>query len=123
MNLLNLFRGRLTTKRALQLLEGVPEEKFTTGAYTRQIEEKCCSLGHFSRLTSINPNNFSYSNCSRPDIINRFADKTYKFIVEKYKERANLASVNDDKGVNGYIEETPKKRVIHLLKDMIAAGY
>lgn len=52
----------MTPAEALKLLQPIPEESFMEGAYTNG-KDKCCVMGHLTRLTSKNPKDFSEDNC------------------------------------------------------------
>lgn len=111
-------------QKALRLLSEVPEEDFIMGRFTDEVS-KCCAIGHFVRLTSPNPTNFSFLNCSDNYSC---SDKILRTISESFLQRKNIsdkniATVNDSTEINGYTEPGIKDRVIHLLKDMIEAGY
>jgi hypothetical protein len=83
-------------------------------------------MGHLTRLKSKNPDDYSLQNCAdwnkefRSNSIRNLSDK---FIYEKYGVGCtDIATVNNRPFLNDYIEDNPKDRVIHLLKDMVEAG-
>lgn len=105
-------------QKALRLLEPIPEDRFMKGEFTDNMNS-CCSVGHFNRLTSRNPEDYSNNNCfmSTDGMSLYKASATYLNILI-----APIVQVNDGY-ISKYSEDTPKARVIHLLQDMIEAGY
>ncbi len=107
-------------QKALRLLSEVPKDDFITGEFTDK-NGKCCAIGHYVRLTSDNPSDFSNDNCHdmwNSDI--RLLSRDFCF--ETYKLEITIAGVNNEDTHNGYNEDNPKDRVIHLLTDMVAEG-
>ena len=107
-------------QEALRLLLPIPKEDFITDDFTDKVG-KCCAIGHIVRLKSDDPTD--YSNCDDYDckipirrVSREFIEKTHNISY------TNIATVNNIEGINGYIEDNPKDRVIHLLEDMVAAG-
>lgn len=108
-------------QRAFDLLNSVPADKFIIGEFTNQ-DGACCSIGHYKRLTSENPNDYSWDNCDDHGNCDlRIASSEY--ILEGHGAPYDIADVNNDPAINGYKEPEIKDRVLHLLKDMIEAGY
>jgi hypothetical protein len=110
-----------------KLLEPIPSEDFIVGKFTDEIG-KCCAVGHIQRLTSDNRTDYSTANCTDRTYEARkkfrFRDLTTEYIQKFHQNYfADLSDVNNRASVNGYNEETPKARVMHLLDDMIAEGY
>jgi len=93
-----------------------------------------CALGHYNRLKSENPSDFSETNMASRFSINMYSNKLREtsntFLSEKYtniskdinKDYRDIANINNNK-CEDYQESTPKERVLHLLTDMIEAGY
>jgi hypothetical protein len=108
-------------KKAYELLSPIPADKFLVGDFTNG-SDACCSIGHYKRLTSDNPNDFSWRNCDDQNYCD-LRRATTKFMMEKHAANADIADVNNDPVYNGYDEPEVKDRVLHLLKDMIEAGY
>ncbi len=110
----------------LNLLLPIPAEDFITERFTDEIS-KCCAIGHIERLTSENPSDYRHPNCTDRKYGRQgsaFRAITEKFILQQHGlPSVTLSEVNNRPGVNGYTEPVIKDRVIHLLKDMIAAGY
>lgn len=113
-------RGEKITNAAQikAIIEPIPEEKFITCIYG-DYQGNSCFLGHIHRALDPTEDNF-YGDGDGYGA----RQLTRKFLEEKYGlSSSDGTSVNNYKGVNGYNEDTPKKRVMHLLKDMIKAGY
>lgn len=112
-------------QEALRLLTPIPKEDFITGLFTDG-GGRCCAIGHIKRLQSDNPSDYSSDNCSdafTADIAIRTASTKYLKEVHNANWLVSIASVNNNNDINGYTEPVIKDRVIHLLNDMIAAGY
>jgi len=107
-------------EKALRILREVPEDEWITDMYTDG-KSRCCAIGHYTRLTSDNPNDYSNTNCREKELSLR--EVTGAFINKVHSESANIACVNNYPYINGYTEPVIKHRVIHLLEDMVAAGY
>lgn len=109
-------------QKAKRLLSEVPKEDWIIGEFTN-LNGKCCALGHWNRLNR-DPNDYSSKNCS-----NEFEGDmdlrsfTVRFMREKHNLYTNIAGVNNEDFYNGYTEDNPKDRVLHLLDDMIANNY
>lgn len=101
-------------QQIIDIIQPIPETKFCVLDYQNNIGQ-CCFLGHIHK--HINGNAYGDGNGFGA------RDLTKKFLKEKYNIQANGANVNNDTGVNGYNEATPKKRIMHLLTDMLEAGY
>jgi hypothetical protein len=112
----------LTASKALELLKDIPEEDFITKTFTDG-QGKCCAIGHLQRLTSQDPTDYSFRNCNEVIRVNPIRKISEEYITKVHSTFADIASVNNEDTVNGYNEDTPKKRVLHLLEDMIKAGY
>lgn len=116
-------------QKALRLLSEIPHEQFIYNVFSNN-KDKCCAIGHFTRLTSDNPDNFSMENCSDKGFVNYYRDNNLRkaskdYLKDKHEcdSSQDLAEVNNTLNVNGYREVLIKDRVIHLLKDMVEAGY
>lgn len=135
----------MNATKAKELLLSVPKEDFIIGDFTDR-KSKCCAVGHLVRLVSNNPNDYSLENCGLPildiypkdedalakDPKSQVAALAYKKAVKFLRDAGysghdwvlpDMAEVNNTTEINGYTEDNPKDRVIHLLDDMIAAGY
>lgn len=109
-------------QRAYRLLSPIPAEQWITDQYTNN-ENACCAIGHYNRLNSKNPNNYSIENCQENYLSADIRVISKRFIETRYRLYSDIATVNNSSTVNGYTEETPKERVLHLLTDMIAEGF
>lgn len=104
------------------ILLAIPKENFIVGDYSNEIDS-CCSLGHINRLMSPNPNNYSKANCMRTNEgIIYFISSVREFMFYKEKTFNGIVEINDG-GCKIYNEHHPKDRMLHLLDDMIQAGY
>jgi hypothetical protein len=96
------------------ILEPIPAEQFTTMVYEDQ-KGRCCALGHIHKALSGDAigdrNGFGARKLST------------EFLSKTYRLSESIADVNNEGGINGYNETDPKSRVMHLLDDMIKAGY
>lgn len=115
-------------QKAFRLLSAVPANEFITGDFTDG-KGKCCSTGHYMRLISKNPNNYSIQNCK--DGIGIWNCSTLRIKSIEFLNPfaspgpmwgANIATVNN-KRIFKYKQKKIKSRVIALLKDMVRAGY
>lgn len=108
-------------QEALEILEPIPHDQWTTDMYHNEDQTQCCAIGHFNRAKSGKPD---YSEAEA-----LLREKSYKFltasgiIIPTKYATIDIVSVNDDDFIKGYNEDNPKDRVIHLLKDMVEAGY
>ena len=108
---------------ALELLSSVPADDFILDRFTNE-SNKCCAIGHYQRLTSGDPKDYSFENCVDRNRGGGFRKMTAKFISNVHHiEKTDVSNVNDENSVNGYNEPIIKDRVIHLLNDMVKAGY
>lgn len=121
---------------AIKLLKPIPNKDFLTNKFSDG-KGKCCVIGHLARLSSENPNDYSILNCK--DIVNCFGEKALpgkegvltirknsrKFVKPDKRTSVvvDITTVNNAPTIKAYPESTVKKRVMHLLKDMDAAGY
>ena len=103
-------------QEALRLLSAVPKNKWITDVLTNEVD-KCCAIGHYTRLKSSNHNNYSPTNCSDWSI-----PSSLRVVSKLYLVDYTIATVNN-RSVDKYQQKTPKGRVIACLKDMIKAGY
>jgi hypothetical protein len=111
----------MDAQEARNLLLPIPKEDFITFAFSNEID-KCCAIGHLQRLSSSDKDDYSFANCA-DNHSSPFRDLSYGYIKKTYGVHYSIASVNNSDTINGYNESHPKDRVIHLLDDMITAGY
>ena len=113
-------------QRALRLLSPIPTENFITGTFT-DIVSSCCVVGHYVRLISDNPDDYSSENCRDFEKFG-YAGCDLRIASEQFlKSKGNygtIATVNNGNDEDlPYLQNTPKERSIALLNDMIKAGY
>ena len=112
-------------KKALRLLTQVPESEWITEEFSDG-KACCCAIGHFTRLTSKNPADYSWQNCSDTSIRQeKLRRQSKKFLRKKNPNiipGANIANVNNG-DLRQYPQPTPKSRTVALLADMVEAGF
>lgn len=104
-----------------RLLSLIPQEDWIINNFTDG-QGKCCFIGHYTRLTSYDPNDYSHDNCGDWEA-SEARTLTRKFLKENHFVTGDGAMINNVNNINGYTEDNPKDRVMDLLKDMIKAGY
>ena len=110
-------------KLALDLLSTVPNDEFITGKFSDEIG-KCCAIGHFKRLSSKNPSDYSMENCSDREDNYPYLRQNVKYAMLKlHGTDRDLADVNNNRNVNGYTDRDIKTRVIQCLQDCVNAGF
>lgn len=120
---------KTVAQEAYEMLKDIPSEIWIKNIYTDG--ERCCVMGHYTRLKSDDPNDFTYNNCL--DWISpegrRLRDLSSDFFNKK-DIWADISDVNngacDDFTVEIrelYPQPTPKERSLAFLQDMIKAGY
>lgn len=128
-NMLLLFLGGKPRETAAQkmyrLLSPIPGENWMCDMFTDG-KGKCCFIGHYQRLTHGNPDDYSTKNCTdwnsraKPSLARSL---TRRFLQDVLHIAYDGSDVNNRASVNGYTENNPKDRIMHLLQDMIKAGY
>ena len=115
------FENETIAAKALRLLEQVPEDKWLLGMYTNRLD-KCCVLGHYKRLTSDNPNDYSEENCIYKN--GGLKDISILFLLSRMNGHfPDISWVNDGHASQLYPQPNAKTRSMALLKDMVKAGY
>ncbi len=111
-------------QQAHRLLKDIPADQFIINRFSDE-ESKCCVVGHFVRLTSENPADYSENNCcdwGRP--ASKLRLTTRDFIKERVTWRdRDITDVNNTTTINGWTDPDIKTRVINFLEDAIKAGY
>lgn len=113
---------RMTTAQlSLAVLKRIPRDRWMINSYHNDNPKypKACALGWMNNFFGRDNagddkgdgGNYPLSNLS------------VEFLKKKYLISEDITEVNDTKKVNNYIEDYPKDRVIHMLKDAIADGY
>lgn len=96
-------------------------EEMNDGMFTDKVG-KCCAIGHYTRLRSVNPKDYGESNCI--DIENiQLRDALAKYLHKIHSTDISITTINNSNEINRYTEPEIKDRVIHLFEDMVAAGY
>jgi hypothetical protein len=102
-------------KQIIRIIKPIPAEQFCVRRYENNIGQ-CCFLGHIHKHISGRPMGDFKGFGAR--------ELTEKFLTEKHELYGyDGADVNNDSNVNGYTEDNPKDRIMHLLNDMVKAGY
>lgn len=105
-------------EEALKLLSPIHYSKWMVYTFTNE-KNKCCAIGHYQRLKSSNPENYSFANCE--DFMSSPLRNAFVEIASVNNNLVPLTCRGKDKE---YIEKyskykTPKTRVIKYLKDQI----
>lgn len=111
----------MNAQTALDLISPIPADQFIKGRFTNSIGA-CCFIGHLQRLTSSDPNNYSYENCE-DNREHPIRNTSNLFMRNIHAIPYDIVDVNNKDNVNGYNEPLIKDRLVHCLTDMIAAGY
>lgn len=116
----------ITATKAKELLMPIPNEDFVMMKFTDG-KNKCCVSGHLRRLNSNDPNDFSIANCNDEDDATGIQNLAREYVRNNHKSYGGIVGVNNG-GINSqgkmlYAETEIKDRVLHLLDDMIKAGY
>lgn len=104
----------------LDIIEPIPAERFITYDYGTE-DGRSCFLGHIHRRL-----NFQGDESNYMGDFNGFGarDLTGKFLENVHGlQDIDGADVNNRNDINGYNEKGIKDRVMHMLNDMVAAGY
>lgn len=113
----NLFNKGLTPQKALDLLTPIPKEDFTVQVWHKYDTEQCCTIGHLRRLLSDDPTNYRNASLSN-EAVDKLDRKVSKYLRKKYHCSSSIIVVNDFPTTNGFTEDNPKDRIIHLLTEM-----
>lgn len=102
-----------------KILLPIPPEKFITDYFGKHGTDNSCFLGHINRALSLK---------GQSDYMGDWdgygaRDLTYKFLSEEHGIHTSGVEVNNAPNVNGYTEPVIKDRVMHMVEDMIKAGY
>ena len=110
-------------EEVLRLLSPIPEDEFIVLRLTDG-ESKCCVIGHYERLMSRNPSDYSIVNCGMKNCVqNRLIQASSEFLFEKFGTYTNNIVTVNNAETKYYPQPIIKDRVIAVLKDMIKAGY
>ena len=111
----------MNATEALKMVEGIPAENFIKWNSTNGID-KCCFLGHHSRLTSDNPDDYSIANCHFGGR-SRIYEASQLYCKKNFFRGLSIVDINDTQNIYQYTEPEIKDRLTHFLTDMIKAGY
>ncbi len=116
----------LTAQQIKDLLSSIPKEEWMEDRFSND-ENKCCFLGHLQRLHSDNPKDYTIKNCSEGVFSlkkrTNARELTRKALIKMHNLNIDGADVNNSPDYNGYTEDNPKDRIMHLLDDMIKHGF
>lgn len=101
-------------KKAFELFKPIPAKNWITALRT-DTESKCCALGHWDRVTSNNPNDYSWRNCSR----DRFDETPKLRTATEALTGVSIVSVNNNWNGNPFPQKTPKGRVMACLRKIL----
>lgn len=135
---------------AMKLMKPLTNEQFMTDFYSNE-EGKCCVIGHWRRLKSSNPNDFSMENCTEPQYLFGRMDCDLRMVSRNFFQKvhgieASISEVNNLSSTTAperYRELLPeakynkifsklnevypqpeiKDRVMACLTDMVKAGF
>lgn len=106
-------------EKAIEVLGPIPANEWITGHFTNH-HGVCCVIGHFTRLTSDAPTNYSIENCRDIGIDDtRDLRKAYHYLhSSSIYSGFDIADINN--GDNSeYQQDTPKERVMQALQDIL----
>jgi hypothetical protein len=104
-------------QQILDIIRPIPAEKFCRNKYIDE-DGRSCFLGHIHLTLAPDEGNWKgdeYGYGAR--------QLTRRFMLEKHGMNVDGTDVNNDPDYNGYTEPEVKDRVVHMLEDMVAAGY
>lgn len=109
-------------EKAYRLLKDIPENEWITDHFSDSSTRQCCAIGHYQRLKSSDPTNYTLQNCR--DIFNNcdLRRTSARYLQSVGRTSTSIAEVNNNE-VPEYNQPTTKGRVMAFLKDMIKAGY
>ncbi len=113
---MNTHQCLTRSKNALYLLSHIPAEELISGTWSDG-KSKYCAIGHYERLTSTQPNDYSHFNCM--DSEESLADVSRVFFQEKYAAPLSIVTINDAPHTL-YPQPAIKDRVLTCLTDMVA---
>lgn len=119
--LLGFKKGPITVSEAIKIVEAAPEYSWGVGSI--DFDGKCCFLGHLAKARGINTEDLGTNKIlSNPDI-QAIDTKIVDFVYKTHSQDiVRCYTINDTTTVNGYNEDHPKARMLHVLRDMKEAG-
>lgn len=109
----------INAQQILDIILPIPKEHFIAEYYGITDTPKSCFLGHIHRELSGNPDDFTgdFNGYGARELTARFLQHHHTI------EDVDGTWVNNEPTINGYTEPEIKDRVVHMLEDMIKAGY
>lgn len=109
----------ITAKKALEIIEAIPEDRFCADDFVNYNNTKCCVLGHLHRVLVENEEYKISIQLYAWNSTAKFRKATRDFLREKYYLTfEDISEVNNMNKINGYTEPIIKNRVVHFLEDM-----
>lgn len=106
---------------AQELFKGVSPSKWISSKFTDG-KNKCCALGHYARLISKDPSDYSDGNCSFQATGEKLRTASEIGLeVSGKKSCTDIAYINNNMRVGCYTQKTIKGRVMASLRDSIKA--
>ena len=103
---------------ALQKLRPIPEDQWIRNKYTDG-KNRCCAMGHYTRLSGNNPNDYHNDNCSQslaPDFMDKLGDRLRNLTIHTTGDTL----VNANNGTHcSYSQDSCKLRTIACLEDTL----
>lgn len=121
--------AKITSAQQIKdIIEPIPSHKFIPGTFGYD-NGSSCFLGHIHRHLNKTGKKLLFIPVNDPN--NYFGDYhgygaqelTRKFLKEKHGIYASAIAINDTSRINGYNEPVIKDRLMHMIDDMIEAGY
>lgn len=110
-------------QHAYRLLKYVPAKNWIVDNFTDE-KASCCAIGHYERLTSADPKDYSIRNCAEYHAVSPIRLPTESAIKKLTGvSYMDIAAINNSPTINGYTEPLIKARVLHFLRDAIKAGF
>lgn len=88
-------------QQALELLSPIPEDQWMANMFSDG-KSRCCAIGHFTRLTSEDPNDYSVNNCrdtnyseNLRNVSRRFMENTHDIYIDALPVLITIISTMD----------------------------
>jgi hypothetical protein len=107
-------KREITTQEALDIILPIPEDQFCVEEFENSRVQRCV-LGAVQHAVS--------GKALRDGNGYGLRKKSREFLLDKHGIPYDISCVNNRNETNGYTEPVIKDRVVHLLNDMIKAGY
>jgi len=120
---LGIIKQENVVDHALKVVEATKPEEWTIYQISNE-HGQCCFLGHIAKSYGKNVENMGTSNVLLIPEVEKIDEKIVKYCEKKHNEHiAHSHNINDTLAVNGYNEEHPRDRMLHVLRDMKADGW